>query len=92
MFILYILKLSHKSKLQQIELNRAYETPDMITDIKPTKSSVKFDDVAGIDMVKEELEEIIDYYSLNMSSVDIDAWYNHYRFNDYIKHTIYNTN
>jgi len=61
MFILYILKLSHKSKLQQMELNRAFETPDMITDIKPTKSSVKFDDVAGIDMVKEELEEIIDF-------------------------------
>jgi ATP-dependent metalloprotease FtsH len=61
MFILYMLKLSHKSKLQQMELNRAYETPDMITDIKPTKSSVKFDDVAGIDMVKEELEEIIDF-------------------------------
>jgi ATP-dependent metalloprotease FtsH len=61
MFILYMLRLSHKSKLQQIELNRAYETPDMITDIKPTKSSVKFDDVAGIDMVKEELEEIIDF-------------------------------
>jgi ATP-dependent metalloprotease FtsH len=61
MFILYILKLSHKSKIQQIELNRAFETSDMITDIKPTKSNVKFDDVAGIEMVKEELEEIIDF-------------------------------
>jgi ATP-dependent metalloprotease FtsH len=61
MFILYILKLSHKSKIQQIELNRAFETSDMIIDIKPTKSNVKFDDVAGIEMVKEELEEIIDF-------------------------------
>jgi ATP-dependent Zn protease len=60
-FILYLLKLSNKNRLQQIELNRAYETPDMITDIKPTKSNVKFDDVAGIDIVKEELEEIIDF-------------------------------
>ena len=61
MFILYILKLSHKSKIQQIELNRAFETSDMIIDIKPTKSNVKFDDVAGIEDVKIELEEIVDF-------------------------------
>ena len=48
-----------------------------------------FNNAVGV--TKEELQKIIDYYSLDMSSVDIDAWYNHYKFNDYIKHTIYNT-
>ena len=60
--ILYILRLSHKSKLQQIELSKSYDMPpDVIQDIKPIHSSVKFDDVAGIEIVKEELEEIIDF-------------------------------
>jgi hypothetical protein len=42
-------------------------------------------------VTKEELQKIIDYYSLDMSSVDIDAWYNHYRFNRRVRETIYNT-
>jgi len=61
LIILYIIRLSTKNRLQQIELNRAYDSPELIQDIKPIHSSVKFDDVAGIDMVKEELEEIIDF-------------------------------
>jgi hypothetical protein len=48
-----------------------------------------FNNAVGV--TKEELQKIIDYYSLDMSSVDIDAWYNHYRFNRRVKETIYNT-
>jgi hypothetical protein len=48
-----------------------------------------FNDAVGV--TKEELDKIIDNYGLSMGSLDIDAWYNHYRFNRSIKETIYNT-
>jgi hypothetical protein len=48
-----------------------------------------FNNAVGV--TKEELQKIIADYSLDMSSVDIDAWYNHYRFNRRVKETIYLT-
>ncbi|MRI83037.1 MAG: AAA family ATPase [Nitratiruptor sp.] len=45
----------------QIQIAPANEMEDHSFDIHPQVSSVLFDDVAGIDEVKEELEEIIDF-------------------------------
>ena len=45
----------------------------------------------AIGITKEELEKIANNYSLPMSLLDIDDWYNHYRFNEDVEHTIYNT-
>ncbi|MRJ02435.1 MAG: AAA family ATPase [Epsilonproteobacteria bacterium] len=45
----------------QIQIAPANEIEDYSFDIRPQASSVLFEDVAGIDEVKEELEEIIDF-------------------------------
>ncbi len=49
-----------------------------------------FNDAVGV--TKEELTQLLEHYSLEKSnSLNIDDWYNHYRFNERIKDTIYNT-
>ena len=51
-----------------------------------------FNDIVGI--TKEEFKELREYYGFNFSSLklnNLDNWYNHYKFNPKVKHTIYNT-
>ena len=48
-----------------------------------------FNDAVGI--TKDELGDMIAYYRLDKTQVDIDDWYNNYRFNVRVEHTIYNT-
>ena len=56
-------------------------------------TSKKYNDLLGI--TREELEEMIDYYGLSEKRELIleraDQWYNNYRFNKDVEHTIYNT-
>lgn len=62
-YLVYYLKRQRKEPIpikHQIQIAPA-ETPEMKMDIKPQVSAYTFDDVAGIDEVKEELEEIIDF-------------------------------
>jgi len=48
-----------------------------------------FNDAIGV--TKEELRELFNYYNIDKKDIDIDSWYNNYRFNEDIKDTIYNT-
>ena len=50
-----------------------------------------FNDAVGV--TREELTKLLDYYSLSSinPSLDLDYWYNSYKFNTHIKYTIYNT-
>ena len=62
-YILYIIRKQRKEPIpikHQIQI-ASTEAPEMKMDIKPQVSNVTFKDVAGIDEVKEELEEIIDF-------------------------------
>ena len=52
-------------------------------------NELMFNDAVGV--TKKELEKIVSDYNLSMGDLDIDEWYNHYRFNKNIKETIYNT-
>ncbi len=47
-----------------------------------------FNDAVGV--TKEELAKLLKHYNIT-NKLNIDNWYNHYRFNKRIKHTIYNT-
>ncbi len=47
-----------------------------------------FNDAVGI--TKEELSTLTQHYQIE-GKLDIDDWYNHYRFSKDAKHTIYNT-
>ncbi len=53
-----------------------------------------FNDMVGV--TKDELKQMITYYNLQDKSDMIinrcDEWYNSYRFNEYVEHTIYNSN
>jgi len=62
-FILYIIKALNKNRsTQQIQMHFAQQDNGVSEDsVEPISSNVTFDDVAGIDMVKDELEEIIDF-------------------------------
>ncbi len=55
--------------------------------------SKTFNDMVGV--TKKELEELISYYNLDDKKDDIiskcNYWYNNYRFNKDIEHTIYNS-
>ena len=51
-----------------------------------------FNDIVGI--TKEEFKDLIEYYELDFSDEKIqslDNWYNHYKFNEDVEYTIYNT-
>jgi len=51
-----------------------------------------FNDIVGI--TKEEFKELREYYGYNFDEeklTNLDNWYNHYKFNEDIEHTIYNT-
>jgi len=52
---------SDEIKTQQIQIIKAGENSAKENFIKPTISNVKFSDVAGIDEVKSELSEIVDF-------------------------------
>ena len=56
-------KRSEDLKKEQAESQKAYASfdPFMSSVIRPVRSSVSFKDVAGIQDVKEELEEIVDF-------------------------------
>ncbi|MRI58454.1 MAG: AAA family ATPase [Epsilonproteobacteria bacterium] len=63
-YILYMLRRQRQEPIpikHQIQIAPAETPEDMKMEIKPQVSDVTFDDVAGIDEVKEELEEIIDF-------------------------------
>ena len=66
-FVGYIIYYLRKQKSEpipikhQIQIAPMNEVEDRSFDIRPEVSSVLFEDVAGIDEVKEELEEIIDF-------------------------------
>jgi len=50
-----------------------------------------FNDAVGV--TREELAKLLDYYSLSHINhpLDLDYWYDNYKFNRHIKYTIYNT-
>jgi len=51
-----------------------------------------FNDIVGI--TKEEFKKLREYYGFNFDEEklnNLDNWYNHYKFNPKVKHTIYNT-
>ncbi len=54
-----VLKNKQNENLNQREVE--FENPSFHRKIEPSKSTFTFDDVAGINDVKEELEEIVDY-------------------------------
>ncbi len=65
LLVIYLLRWARKNKEQreqqiseQIQLASELQKP---ADIRPIISNITFEDVAGIDDVKEELEEIIDF-------------------------------
>ena len=65
LLVLYLLRWARKNRelkeqqlSEQIQLANELQKP---ADIRPIISNLTFDDVAGIDDVKEELEEIIDF-------------------------------
>lgn len=49
----------------------------------------RFNNAVGV--TKEELETLLGFYQLDRERVDIDVWYNHYKFSQEVEHTIYNT-
>jgi len=57
---LYLLKLNHKNRVEQLKYSMS-EYDELKSEITPISSNVSFSDVAGIDIVKEDLEEIIDF-------------------------------
>lgn len=63
-YILYIMRESRRSQVQLIE-NQKYETVKQHDigklNITAQRSTINFSDVAGIEDVKEELEEVIDF-------------------------------
>ena len=53
-----------------------------------------FNDIVGV--TKEEFKKMVDYYKLNsqfsiLNSPFLNSWYNNYKFNENIDHTIFNT-
>ncbi len=63
-YILYIVRKQRQEPIpiqHQIQIAPAETPEEMKMDIKPQVSDVTFEDVAGIEEVKEELEEIIDF-------------------------------
>ncbi len=47
-----------------------------------------FNDAVGV--TREELAQLLAHYDITRK-LEIDDWYDHYRFNKQVKHTIYNT-
>ncbi len=48
-----------------------------------------------VGITKDELKEMTRYYNLHEQEENIiercDEWYNSYKFNEHVKHTIYNS-
>ncbi len=65
LLILYLIRWARKSReLKEQQINEQIQLANELqrpADIRPIISDVTFNDVAGIDDVKEELEEIIDF-------------------------------
>lgn len=75
LFFVYFYKLMQKNRLDQLNTMRANNKLNESSDLEPVQaltSTVTFDDVAGINDVKEELEEIIDFLKEPQKYRDLD--------------------
>jgi len=59
--LIYQSRLSQNINIKQVTKEKVSTPTEKNDSIKPTVSNITFDDVAGIEEVKEELEEIIDF-------------------------------
>ncbi len=46
---------------------------------------------SAVGVTKEEFEKLLKHYEIDSKKIKINEWYDNYKFNKYIKETIYNT-